>query len=54
MMKKKCTWIILMCVICILFTACSTEKGHGSFEKWKEDAEPITRLLKNLGSFLLK
>ena len=44
MMKKKCTCMILMCVICALLSACSEGNRQGSFQNWKEDAAPITAL----------
>ena len=44
MMKKKCTWMILMCAICILLTACSAGKQQDAFQNWEEDAVPITAL----------
>ena len=43
-MKKKCTWMILMCAICILLTACSAGKRQDAFQNWEEDAVPITAL----------
>ena len=44
MMKKKYTWMILTCVICILLTACSAGKRQDTFQNWKENAVPITAL----------
>ena len=44
MMKKKCTWMILMCAISIMLTACSAGKQQGAFQNWEEDAVPITAL----------
>ena len=44
MMKKKCTWMILMCAIYVLLTACSAGKQQDAFQNWEEDAVPITAL----------
>ena len=43
-MKKKCTRMILMCLICVLLTACSAGTQQVTFQKWKEDAAPVTAL----------
>ena len=42
-MKKKYTFIILMCVICILLTSCSAG-GRNTFAYWSENAAPINAL----------
>ena len=44
MMKKKYTGIMLMCVLCILLSACSAEKQQDAFQNWEEDAAPVTAL----------
>ena len=43
-MKKKCARMILMCLIYILLTACSTEDQQDTFENWNEDAAPVAEL----------
>ena len=49
MMKKKCTWMILMCAICVLLSACSAGNRQDTFLNWKEDAAPIAALKEYVG-----
>jgi len=44
MMKKKSIYLVLMCVICILLSACSVGNRQRSFQNWKEDSAPIAAL----------
>ena len=43
-MKKKRIYLILLCITCILLSACSTGNRQNSFQNWKEAAAPITAL----------
>lgn len=41
---KKYSYVILMCVICILLSACSAGNRQGDFPSWKADAAPVAAL----------
>ena len=43
-MKKTRNYLILLCITCMMLSACSTRNGQNSFQNWKEDAAPITAL----------
>ena len=43
-MKKKRIYLILLCITCILLSACSMGNRQNSFQNWKEAAAPITAL----------
>lgn len=43
-MKKKYTWLILFCAVCILLGACFWGNQPSSFQNWNEDAEAVAAL----------
>lgn len=44
MVKKRSIGIILVCVVCMMLGACSSDHHEELFQSWKEDAAPIAAL----------